>query len=206
MFKDLDTSQRLSYHLINTNEDGAKGVDVIEPSFTWTERWAFGPIKSLTPEGKKASESYERKMVELTGRVNKDKFRGFPPESVLLMGGVGRNVAPLTWEFDYKFSHKPERKTLDVGPFYIDINIDFYPGWTLVDQSEPEDIERDDGSPAKIPRTVKFHKVYKKGDFSELGLAEKVPFGYGTPSDELYLDDIPVIGEEWKLPVWATLL
>ena len=204
--------QYIAYNNINVDRKGiVQGVDVFDPSFTWTERWTYGPTKTLVEsENKKYSEF----MTEVCGTVNKSEFRGFPAQSVLFVSGVGRNVSPLTWEYDYSFSYKPKREYVNIGDGSSGLSIHptFHSGHVHVDIEEQEYKEgKTQGDIITVPKVIKLHKIYPDGDFDILSVAPKVPFGYGTPFDSVYdlrsrfvkLGEIPNIGERWKPPEWA---
>lgn len=216
-----DPKEKRSYLNIHVDKKGVVGgVDTFDPSFAWSERWVFGPIEGLDvkiypdPDIK----TYEQIVTTLSGTVNDYLFRGFPRGSVLFRGGTGRNIFPLTWEFDYDFLYMPSRKKMDTGWGYSEINIPNTPEWaqwghTYVDVEEMEPME---GSSFDITNTIKvlkLHKIYEVADFSWLGLAEYVPFGCNVPfsnDDKYFPKGFPndrylegIVGKPWVLPEWA---
>ncbi len=203
---DLD---KMGYFNIGSSTKANKviveGVDVVDPQFTWTERWTYGPIKSLNGGSSGDFEKrYDNVITKLTGTVNKDKFREFPELSVMYGGGVGRNTSPLAWEFDHKFTYRPEKEFHTIGGVQVLPKGDFKSGWAFLDIKDTDDREGENATFEAVIDPVKIHLVLEKGDFSDLNVGGEIPFGYGTPFDEKFMKTkIPTIGEEWILPVWA---
>ncbi len=200
---------------INTDRKGiVQGVDTFDPAFFWSERWTYGPIQGLLPPPM-VGERYDLIVTELGSSVNIWDFRGFKPGSVLFLGGVGRNISPLTWEFDYRFSHKPNGRYLNTGlglPLTIPL-LKFQSGHTHVDMEQQEYREDEEaGDFIAVPKWAKLHKVHPSKWMRSLAVAPKIPFGYGTPIDRpndlgsTYSDKgyVPYIGTPWGLPEWAT--
>ena len=198
-------------------DDVVKGVDVFEPSYTWSERWTFGPIMSLqTSSGNEIRDRYDVIITEMAGGLNKEKFRGYDPLSVAFLGGVGRNTLPFTWEFDFKFMWRPQVDIVRVpnsnGSVHPSTPI-FKSGWTVVDP-EFESADGDDDSPKQVIKYIKLHQVMLPTRFEKLGIAEELPLGYSTPFDGRYSlkskysspwGDVPWIGTAWQLSHWASI-
>jgi len=206
----ITPEQYIAYNNINVDRKGiVQGVDVFDPSFSWTERWTYGPV--LDPQ------DYHKFVTQLSGTVNLNKFRGFDPESVLLISAVGRNIFPLTWEYDYSFSYAPPRGAyfeIGDGTSGIWIHPSFRSGHVHVDMEEQEHKEgRTQGDIITLPKSIKLHKIYPTYDFDFLSVAPGIPFGYGTPLDGKYdlkskfveTGTVPYIGLEWALPEWGDL-
>ena len=201
----LSYYERMSYH--NFHDDGkgkVNGIDVLEPYFTWDERWTFGPVKSLVVPGE--DRNYTQEITDTVGTLNQEKFRGFPPESVMLLNCRGRNINYLTWEFDYRFQYRPKQTEIKIGYKTLKPGKEFQSGWHHADTTEGQEAEGADSTPRNASRIVKIHKIHEAGHFGFLKIASDtgtdLPFGYGTPLDKL--EEIPTIGTPWKLPVWAT--
>jgi len=206
----LTPSEQLGYHAMHVTHDAdgkpkVNGIDTIDGAFQWTERWTYGPIKSLMPPGETdIKKRYDYVMSEMTGRVNLTEFRGFPALSVRYEGGVGRNTSPLTWEFDHRFAFKPERSYHNIGGYKAEFDEKFRTGWVHVEFGDKEVRETTDRKLISIPEYIKGHVFCKTGKFEDLHIGEKIPLGYGTPFDEKFLPDgVPTIGTPWKLWVWA---
>ena len=215
----LPPDQQIAYHNINVDRKGiVQGVDTFDPLFMWTERWTYGPTKTLYPEAaaNDAMKNYSDLLTSLSGCVNEFEFRGFPPQSVKFHYGVGRNILPFTWEVDYDFSYIPHKYYIQVGndPWAIRIPAydTFTSGHNLVDEEEQEYREgATQGDIITVPKNIRLHKTCPTGDFNLLSVAPEVPFGYGTPLDGTYSlksaivaeGAIPFIGSQWALPEWA---
>ncbi len=203
----MGLDERRSYSNINTDKNGVvHGVDVIEPTFTWTERWIFGPLKSLITNNK---ENYNSILADTTATVNQSKFRGLEKKCVLFLGAVGRNVNPFTIEIDYKFSYKPPTSEIPLGFDYIAKPVNKRGGWYFVDDNENQQSEGINNEPRTVPHSIKLHQVYESRNFGRLGTAPQVPLGYGTSLDTTLNGIGPnvlsttSIGTAWTLPEWA---
>ncbi len=175
----LSADKQQALHYINVDSKGkTQGVNIIEPSFSWTERWTWGPVKSLVPE----EFNYIDLLTQITGTVNLSKFRGFKAREILFQGGSGRYVGPMTWEIDYKFSRRPTRKDLEVGGIIKTKPVEFQGPWDIEDfqTSTKTEVQLDpDGRKYIIekPDLVKVHKVYKDWNFNELEVYGDIPLG-----------------------------
>lgn len=93
--------------LINVQDDGIEGTDIVVPKFDWIETHIL-PITTVTP-------AYRLLLSTLTGSVNDELWRngspagftGFQRGEVLFLGATGRLVGGQDyWELSYKFSYQ----------------------------------------------------------------------------------------------------
>lgn len=203
----------IAFRAINVDESSEiQGTDVIEPSFTWTERWTWGPYEYLAAEGQSPGDQYGHyfmMMTYLSGTVNAYPFRGCEPGTVLFCGGAGRNVQPYTWEIDYRFSFKPKREKQEFCGIDFDIPTElerFMGGHVFIDSIYPKK-----GIPVELhgknyilhfPDMVKFHLLYPLEDFAPLKLCSEVKLGSTIPLNAL--DDIPEIEGKAECKIRAT--
>lgn len=148
-------------------DSGVTGVDVISPSFKWTETYDV-PAAYVT-------RAYINKLAELTGTVNNAAFRGFKAGEVLFEGSSGshewdseRGDGP--WTLTYKFVQSPNAGTgqqlpaITIGPITdIDKKGHEYL-WVMYEPTvEGQTL-------IKKPMFVYVNKVYRETDFSKLGI------------------------------------
>jgi hypothetical protein len=196
-------------HGAGTKQGEVKGVDVIEPSFTWTERWSWGPQSELrTPLPPiEFTFDYHQILAQLTATVNDGPFRGFVAGDVLFTGASGRRSQPLLWEIDYNFHFKPGKVTERIGNHIIAWNKPWARGGHNVTDIETirKDIELQSagGKTRRIivpnPLSVTRHKVYESGNFNHLQIQDKIPlsasqFFSTDPAAPEAIDFLPSIG------------
>lgn len=197
------------YLFINVDKKGkVQGVDVFEPSFTWTERWTWGPVKDLYhPLKAGGAYHYFKRLAELTATTNVEEFRGLPNKCVLFCGAVGRYIGPMTWEIDYRFSYRPTEEYKEVHGYILPIPKPLQSGWTFIDIEGSETIETTRGDDERKyvvqkPTLVKMHRVYKESNFAELNIYEKIPLGDAQVWEHSSLaDSPPQLGPVWHCPM-----
>lgn len=169
---------------IGVDGDRVQGVDVVVPSFQWTETYDV-PSSYVT-------ETYIRSLAKITGTVNNARFRGFPPGEVLFVGSTGSQEwdsekGDGPWQLSFKFVQNPNAgpafpgaapETLPVG---VAANSDTLPpltvgGITGIRKEGHEylwvryDTAVDSSVLIKSPRAVYVNAVYRKESFSQLGI------------------------------------
>jgi hypothetical protein len=154
---------------IGVDGDTVQGVDIVVPQLTWTETYDVPTLYVTT--------AYIKKVSQLTGTVNNAPFREFAEGEVLFMGASGSQQWDLDkgdgpWSLSYKFvasANQGEGKT--------------FPAITIGDI---EDIEKDghdylwvryedaveNSTLFKKPKFVYVDKVYRRGNFKDLGIGE----------------------------------
>jgi len=192
----------IGMYAINTDENNeVQGVDVIEPTFSWTERWRWGPYWRLFTwiEGEKKEDErwahYFGVMTYLTATVNEQPFRGCEPGTVRFDGGAGRYVYPLTWEIDYKFSYKPKKEKQEFGGMKLTVPDNFQGGWNFVDGacSGEREVEWNGRKYiVPVPDLVKLHKIYPYENFGPLGLFPGIHLGIARYFQ--FIEELPILG------------
>ena len=143
---------------IGVTEDGVDGVDIIIPSYSFSETH-FLDVSLVTP-------AYTLILFSLTGRVNDALFKGFQPGECLFLGASGSRRTKGDWSIQFKFSAIPNATGLSFGGI-DDIEKkghDYL--WFPYEDDE-------DGVAKKLKKTAigaYVEKVYEDGDFSLLGL------------------------------------
>jgi len=194
--------KQMALRAINTDASGKiEGVDKIEPSFTWTERWIHGPYDVFAylenEDAEPGAEYYKMYLMmlgDLVATLNEYAFRNLPRGTVLFEGATGRNVGPMTWEIDYKFSFKPIPRNsegnegfYEMGPYMIELPINEDPfigsGHLHIDPMalrKGTDVTLE-GRPFILQSVelLKVHQIYPVADFADLHLHEEVPLGRG---------------------------
>jgi len=151
---------------INVSNGNVQGVDVIVPSMKYSETWIM-PLKvGLSYE-------YVGNVFELTGKVNKAKFRAFDPGEALFLGARcqwsgDQPYVPITFDFhcrpnvaEYKY------KYVDPSAAFVIETID-KKGWEHVSVIYQNANNAD--TLVRYPRTYVFDTIYEDGDFSLLNI------------------------------------
>lgn len=201
-------NESISFRAINVDENGkVHGVDVLEPSFTWTERWTWGPYKYLSAKGEEENINYFMIMTDITGATNEFKFRGCPPGTVLFCGGQGRQTQPFTWEIDYQFDFKPLRNEQEFAGIEFDMPQELRGGHQFTDGVYPKK-----GIPVTLheknyilqfPDIIKAHEIYPIRSFEPLGLCGEIGLGSGYPFS--FLDNVPELEGKIECAVQAEM-
>jgi hypothetical protein len=152
---------------IGVDGDSVQGVDIVVPQLTWTETYDV-PAQYVTTE-------YVKTTSRMTGTVNDAAFRGFAAGEVLFLGASGsqqwdEEKGDGPWSLSYKFVANPNYgpgKTLDAltigniqgvekdGHDYL---------WVRYEDAVSNN------TLLKRPKFVYVNKVYRRADFSDLGL------------------------------------
>ena len=152
---------------IGVDGDSVAGVDIVIPSFQWTENYDV-PASYV-------SSSYITGLASLTGTVNNATFRGFPAGEVLFVGASGSqewdsDKGDGPWSLSFKFIQSPNA---GAGQTLAALTIGSITGiakkghdylWVRYE----DDVS--DNTLIKKPRHVYVNKVYRDGNFSGLGI------------------------------------
>jgi hypothetical protein len=152
---------------IGVDGDSVQGVDIVVPQLTWTESYDV-PWQYVTT-------AYIKGLSSLTGTVNKGQFRGFDAGEVLFTGASGtqqwdEDKGDGPWSLSYKFVASANQ-----GPGKT------FPAITIGDISGIEKDGHDylwvryedavsNETLLKKPKFVYVDKVYRREDFSKLGI------------------------------------
>jgi hypothetical protein len=152
---------------IGVDGDSVNGVDIIIPQLTWTE--------SYDVPNQYVSTNYIKTVSSLTGTVNNAAFRTFAAGEVLFAGASGSqqwdsDKGDGPWNLSYKFIASPNQgsgKTLPAITVGAVTNVekdghDYL--WVRYEDSVAND------TLFKRPKFVYVNKVYRRADFSQLGL------------------------------------
>ena len=148
---------------IGVDGDSVAGVDIVVPALTWTETYDV-PSKYVTS-------NYIKRVSSLTGTVNNAPFRTLAAGEVLFMGCSGSQEwdsqkGDGPWSLSYKFVSSPNVTNVTIGDIAGIEKKGHEYLWVRYEDSV-------DGSATvtfKRPKYVYVNKVYRDGDFSQLGL------------------------------------
>lgn len=139
-------------------EGNVNGVDVTMPVMTFSETHTFAPSK--------VTSDYQKRLFTLTGTVNKAAFRGFAAGEVLFLGASGQCSGDL-WDLTFKFAISPNRANIKVSDT---VTVAKKRSWDYLWVRFGEKAVQ--GALLKVPIAAYVERVYKDGDFSQLGLAK----------------------------------
>lgn len=146
---------------INVNGTSVGGLDVVVPGMKYSETWIMPTQVGLSTE-------YAKAVYTLTGTVNASQFRAFAPGEALFIGARAQwsgdqPYATLTYEFQIR-ANDPD--------FYLEGAL---PHTTKEGWEYPWVVYRPETSGSGIlvqqPKCIVIDQVYKKKDWSALGIA-----------------------------------
>lgn len=143
---------------INYNGDGYDGVDIVVPTYAFTETHYFDSI----------SLAYKRDLFRLTGTVNNDAWGEFDAGECLFLGAAGSKRGENPWELVYFFNASPNMNDLEVG----DISEIVKTGWDYLHVLYA-DMEVGEGKNKMLiskPVAAYTEQLYRHADFSRLGI------------------------------------
>jgi hypothetical protein len=149
---------------INVTDDSVDGTDITVPVFEWQEEYEV--------PGYFITQTYARKVANLTGKVNSSSFRGFEAGEVLFLGcsgtttynpaaSVGSPIAASKLQFRFA----AQQNKSDVGPIG-DITGIPKKGWEYLWIQYFKSVN----GPFSTPKYVYVNQVYETADFSILRL------------------------------------
>jgi hypothetical protein len=152
---------------IGVDGNSVNGVDIVIPALTWTESYDV-PHRFVTA-------AYIKELSKLTGTVNKSTFRTFPAGEILFLGASGSQEwdskkGDGPWNLSYKFVQSPNAGNGKTLPAITIGNItgiekeghDYL--WVRYEDAV------DSTTLVKRPRFVYVNKLYRREEFSQLGI------------------------------------
>ena len=143
---------------IGFNGEDLEGVDIIVPSFSWTETHPI-PDSVLTNE-------FRQKLFRATGCQNDAPFRGFKKGEVLFKGVSGSKNGTEKWTLTFNFEAIKNETNIEIGA----ITIAEKAGWDYLSIRYSKQVSDDGNSLIITPHTVAVDQVYYECDFAELGI------------------------------------
>lgn len=146
--------------VIGVEKDSVKGADILVPVVTFSETHYF--LK------KNVTRTLRTKWESMFARTNDTLFRGYAVGEVLFEGcqttvkGGAEGVVPVTFQFKRRANVTDE----DIGGIVLDVK-----GWELVDMRYKDELNTTSKRTEKKPSKVLLHRVYKSGNFGELGIS-----------------------------------
>lgn len=135
-----------------------EGLDILVPVYRWSERHYVNDSVVTT--------TYKKLLYNLTAKINQSTWRGFEPGEVMFLGARGSyREDDDDWEITFSFAASPNYDSLTVGQGAYALTGVQKRGWEAVDlQSWPN------SAGVVVPRAAYVQKVYRYGDFSDLGI------------------------------------
>lgn len=142
---------------IGVTRDSVEGVDIIVPTYHWTET-VYLPWATVTT-------AYTKAVFNLMGRTNNAAFRGFDTGEVQFQGCSGtRRQKDVDWEVAFRFAASPNVSGLTVGEITgVDKG-----GWEYLWVRFDDETDDDAKTIVKVPTSVHIERLFDPGDFSTL--------------------------------------
>jgi len=148
---------------INVDGSTVHGVDIVVPQLTWTESYDVPSVY--------VTSAYIKGVAALTGTTNNSAFRSFAAGEVLFLGAAGshewddqRGIGP--WSLSFKFVASPNVSGQKIGTIEGIEKKGHEYLWCRYEDS----IDTTQFVPIKKVKYVYVNKVYRSGDFSQLGI------------------------------------
>jgi len=143
---------------IGVTADSVEGVDIVVPVYQFSETHVL-PNTTVT-------DAYKRTLMQITGKVNSDVFRGFPAGEVLFLGASGTRRGTGDWEITFRFASSENKTGIAVG----DIAGIVKKGWEYLWARYEEAEDAASLTIVKQPVAAYVEKVYTDTAFSALGI------------------------------------
>jgi hypothetical protein len=144
---------------INVQEGRVNGVDVLLPTFAWSETYIF-PANVV-------SESYKTTLYNLTGTKNNATFRLKAAGEVLFTGCRGRLRNEDEFSLQFSFVASPNVTNLNVNGMFITKKGHDFVWFLYADQNDSNA-----STVVKRPVYAYVEKVYEDGNFALLGIGQ----------------------------------
>lgn len=135
-----------------------EGVDIILPTFKYSEKKVFLPAAVTL--------AYAKTVSELTGTVNDANFKGWNSGEVLFTGANGTRRGGGNWELNFAFEMTENEHNLVIGEFNGISKEGWQYLWVLYRTVEDGTAK----SLVKRPQAVYVEDIYQKKDFAQLGI------------------------------------
>jgi hypothetical protein len=144
---------------IGVQGDGIEGVDITVPVFTFSETH---PLDDAT-----VTTAYKSTLFYLTGKTNNAAFKGLAAGEALFLGAAGtKRDSSGVWEISFAFAGSPNVTGLTVGEITGIAKKGFEYLWIRYQEAEDATAKM----LIKKPIAAYVEKVYREGDFSQLGI------------------------------------
>lgn len=148
---------------IGVDDNGVNGVDIVVPQLQWQETYDV-PNAYVTA-------GYIKGVAALTGTVNNAAFRTFAAGEVLFVGCSGSQEWDTQkgdgpWSLTYRFVASPNVTNQTIGPVTGVEKKGHEYLWVRYENA----VSSSGSSMIVRPKFVYVNKVYKDGDFSQLGI------------------------------------
>lgn len=143
---------------INVSEDRVEGVDVVSPTFQFSETHRFSDVFILS--------GYKATLFALTGRMNNASFKGLAAGECLFLGASGSKRGVDAWTITFRFAGSPNVTGLAIGDI---TGIDKL-GWDYLWVRYADFADGFATCLVKRPISAYVHRVYEPADFSLLSI------------------------------------
>jgi hypothetical protein len=159
------------YDAINVSGDGVQGLDVVRPSLRYSETWIAPASLALTGD-------FVSAVYQLTGTVNKTKFRYFEPGEALFVGARaqwqgGDPFVAVTFDFECR----PNNDLVYVNGITGVKKKGWEYMWIMYEPEESAD------RLVRMPKFAFVQEVYEEKDWSSLLIPGITPAKAKTPKN-----------------------
>ena len=144
---------------IGFDGENVQGVDIIEPSFRYSQ--------TEYRNNSTVDDAYMKNISDLTGTVNNATFRGWAAGEVLFVGATANRRPDTIWEITYNFQARKNQTGLSVG----DITGIAKEGWQYLWTRFQKQEDATAGTTKKVPQFVYVDRLYESSDFASLDLS-----------------------------------
>lgn len=143
---------------INVSEDRVEGVEVVSPTFQFSETHRFADAYVLS--------GFKATLFALTGCINDATFKGLAAGECLFLGASGSKRGVDAWTITFRFAGSPNVTGLTIG----DITGVDKLGWDYLWVRYADFPDSFAYCLVKRPIAAYVHRVYTPADFSDLGI------------------------------------
>lgn len=158
----VESHSRLNVQKGFDNTETVEGTDARIPVGGFVVTWI--------PPDNVVTETYRRTVLGMVGKVNNATFFGHPAGEVLFAGVSGRKRNAEDWEMAYRFDVNPTTYNEVVGEGDRAITIPVVEGWQYIWPRYAR-TKNENKQDVYYPAEIYIENIYKKADFSQLGLS-----------------------------------
>jgi hypothetical protein len=143
---------------IGVSDDKVEGVEITTPTYQFSETHRFSDAFVLA--------GYQNLLFQMTGKVNNATFKGLAAGECLFLGASGNKRGDTLWSITFRFSGSQNVTGQTIGTI---TGIDKQ-GWDYLWVRYADFLDSSAFALVKRPIAVYVERVYRRADFSTLGI------------------------------------